>query len=522
MDPSTYTNAIAWLSPDTSNLWVGSVGGTNVANVDDTIQNAEMDIASQVFSQATSGNRPQYKGSGWIYFGLVTANRYLQHVSSGSYYNNFHVDGTGGLLIAFQRNSVSSTQEFYITNHLDSTGRQGFKFDINSANSGRVAVCAGGTDIATVTFGAVSDTNTHILEVRWIDGLLWVRFDNQAPVTAAQSGSLGTGAASSDVRIGVRSNATLPANGKVRDLVVLSRPAAQADRLDWRTRNPYQQANSSNDVAEIRIGSRLEATLRQAYSWTLDALRLDGYPICAGLSGVYGGTILNINSTWYGSGHGGETITSKQITLGGATETLGAGLYVDDALATIDRQSTLGTTFYLRSTKVLKETGFTETVRLERISPSDGLSISSSAYPYLNSLGIGMDNYVWYGADGSTLDSGTFSSKTIDAEIKVSGGVALLAYDTTNNKGVLHILKDPGTLTNDIYAIHRATDNKFYGRMIGLDGSAGGEVFTTRWQIVLIEATSGTYEAAGAAAVAKAFAPAIGRSAPGIGFGFRV
>jgi|GEM_PF-6491472 len=520
-DPSTYTGALIWLSPDASNLWTGSVGGTNVANVDDTIQNAETDISSIVLTQATAGNRPQWKGSGWIYCGLSTANRWFTHDSSEAYYNDFHVNGNGGILVSFQRSTAdASTNEVMVTNHNLSTGRQGFLLNVNSADNLVFTLDVNGATIGTLTLGSVADTNTHICEVRLVDGLLWGRIDNRAPVTATLSGALGTGNASSIVRIGVRSGNTLPANQNLRDLVILNSAATNANRLDWRTRNPYAQDNATLDVAEIRVGSKMEINLRDLYEWTADSMRYDGYALIPGLSGVYGGTVLSIASEWHGSGHGNETITSKTISIDGVSETLNAGLYVSASSATITRESTLGTTFNLRSTKVLKETGFTETVRLERIDPSDGKSISSSAYPWICSLAPAMNNYIWYDEDGATLDSGTFSGETLNAEITApSGAIALLSYDTTNDKGLLHVLKNPGTLTPDLFAVRRSTDNKFYGRMVGLDGSEGGEVFTTVWTVEVIEATGATYEAAGSAAVARALNPPKSTGGMGIKLG---
>ncbi len=518
MDPSQYTGALLWLPPVAARLWTGAVGASsNPVNLDDPIQHADSGIANRVLSQAGAANRPLYQGDGWIYCGLATANRWFTLDGSAGVFDAFHASGSGGIMVAFQRlNADAAAQEMIFANHNASVGRQGFTLQVNTAENVVFTLDVGGATIGSLNVGNVADTATHVVEIRLQGGRIWGRLDQRAPVTASLTGALGAGSASSILRVGVREGNTLPANMRLRDGVIFAQPAVSADRRDWFARNPYASASASLDTTVLVLG-KLEVVLRKLWAWTVQAIRHDGYTLLDGAAGLFQGTVISIGGAWHGSGHGYEAITGTSITGNGLPPAaLAPGLVIDDAL-TVVRESELGTTFLLRSTMRFTRDGYTERIRLERRSPSDGKTISAAAYLCLGTRAKTENLYAWYDAAGAVLGAGDFDAAPLETDVPApTRARAIVQFDATAGKGLVTILLDPGSLTPDLFIRSRAEDNKFYGRMQGLDGSPAGAVFVTDWAFVVIEASAATWQALAGEVVRQAFAAASPEAGHGI------
>lgn len=219
---------------------------------------------SVVFSAGADNTRPFLRSdatrNGSLHLLTSGTVRHMAAVSSAGLFNHFHVNGTGTILLWFKFDSATAPglQAILDNRNFTSSGK-GFTLYRDTSENVVYAESAGGGNILSLTLGNVADTNWHRGAIRVAVGMgaSSVKLDDNAPVTGTL-GSLTTGDATTDLRIGNRSSTLgTPMEGQVSELVISSGTVSPEEEALWAAYNPTFasfEASSVNRFNRIGLG----------------------------------------------------------------------------------------------------------------------------------------------------------------------------------------------------------------------------------------------------------------------------
>lgn len=256
--PPEYPNAVVWQPTPSEFCWLGSVGSSAHPTASgDVIANAETLISSRVLVPNAANKGPKWRGNGWMWYGTDGAdNRNLTYGTVGStssLLNNFHVDGTGHILVRVKLDAANDGGFKMICCNCRLTNtHKGFGLRISDSGVS-MAVWAGGVAaiLAITHAGPFVTGREHVIEaiVRPSPALSSINVDGGTPVTGT-IGTLTTGDSNEQFTIGARSNLSVDNfNGQIRDLIVASSELSSTYVSDW-----YRRQLSPSGDKRIRLG----------------------------------------------------------------------------------------------------------------------------------------------------------------------------------------------------------------------------------------------------------------------------
>ncbi len=233
----------------------------------------------------------------------------------------------------------------------------------------------------------------------------------------------------------------------------------------------------------------LAVELSSSASWTVNKMTKGQHAIvdCAGSAQ---GSVLLIDGQWAGSKHGREKVTSFDIFIDGAKQSVVDGSSYSGNNIKIVKTSILGDAYILNSTMDITGEYSHETVSFKYLDASKQCTVF---YAFLGSRANRLTDVASFDNQGSLLFLGQSNIDT-GTYVNLEKSNAVAQYDPLSKDGVLTVVYGADSANIKPFIWDRSADNKLYFKMLNEQNQPRlGEYFEFGQRISFFQADSGEW-----------------------------
>jgi hypothetical protein len=468
-DPAAHPACILYFpnqEDEPGGYFIATTGtGTPAANPGDLVGYANGGVGSP-FIASSDARRPTLVADGGSQFDDSLGLR----INSTSYLNSLHVNQEAFVLAVVQLNDGDTQQSRILLDNTDNqsaANNQGFTLAVQAqAAAGSLGGIPQPTQGAIGRMRLKNLTGTAVIELYteerlsaptatreliqgWVnpDGLSYLQVGKGRKSYGRIAGAAGSGNATYAVFLGNRAAFTQGLDGKIFALAVYTEHPGQEEIDAWIDR--FGQGSIAGSP-EIRVGEHHLNLIKlwdysPACEW-FEEQRVSG--VAASGAESPGGAVFNdsvsTDNGWAGSVHGSEVVRSMTVSVDGAAHValVDGTIYEGASSVQVIRETTMGVSIDLREVHTIKRNSWRYRTHQTRL--GDARTFTSSFYPVRLPRTNLFPDYIFLGADGTILASGTVTA--VDAT-GPSGTVAVAQWNATTSQVALVTM----TLNADLF-----------------------------------------------------------------------